>query len=194
MLKAFAYWEETPAGGYRRGTLLIGNGNERVVGNAVLKNPGSARPLETVSSRSDGRLEFSVDQTMYALAELFGIDKKGGTIRLFNLSSIREADFSKAKKLIDTTVAKDDNVAEEIVNGPAVPTYLGWGNLYKNPRLRAKADVIFEAAKKNTPSLRPNIVDNPFIHPLYLMRYARNKDVCLNERAFWQNGCLGCSE
>ena len=183
MLKAFAYWEETPSGGYRRGTLLVGNGDERVVGNAVLKNPGSARPLETESNRSDGRLEFSVDQTMYALAELFGIDKNGGTIRLFNLSSIREAVFSKAKKLIDTTVAKDDDVAEEIVNGPAVPTYLGWGDLYKNPKLKAKAENIFEVAKMNTPSLRPNIIDNPFIHPLYLMRYARNKDVCLEEAA-----------
>lgn len=181
MLKAFAYWEETPVGGYRRGTLLVGNGDERVIGNAVLKNPGSARPLETESKRSDGRLEFSVDPTMYTLAELFGIDKKGGTIRLFNLSSIREADLSKAKKLIDTTAAKDDDVAEEIVKGPAVPTYLGWGDLYKNPRLRAKAVVIFEAAKKYSPCLRPNIVDNPFIHPLYLMRYARNKDVCLEE-------------
>ena len=170
MLKAFAYWEETPAGGYRRGTLLVGHGVERVVGNAVLKNPGSARPLETESKRSDGRLEFSVDPTMYALAELFGIDKNGGTIRLFNLSSIREADFSKAKKLIDTTAAKDDDVAVEITNGPAVPTYLGWGDLYKNPRLKVKAGVIFEAAKKNTP-----------IHPIYLMRYARNKDVCVQE-------------
>ena len=185
MLKSFAYWEETPSGGYRRGTLLVSNGDERVVGNAVLKNPGSARPLEIESKRSDGRLEFSVDQTMYALAELFGINKKGGTIRLFNLSSIREVDFSKAKKLIDTTVAKDDDVAEEIVNGPAVPTYLGWGKLYKNPKLRAKAEIIFEVAKKNTPCLKSNIVDNPFIHPLYLMRYARNKDVCIEERVQW---------
>ncbi len=181
MLKAFAYWEETPAGGYRRGTLLVGNGDERVVGNAVLKNPGSARPLETESKRSDGRLEFSVDPTMHTLAELFDINKNGGTIRLFNLSSIREANFTKAKKLIDTTAAKDDDVAEEITNGPAVPTYLGWGGLYKNPRLRDKAEVIFEAAKQNTPCLRPNITDNPFIHPLYLMRYAKHKDICLEE-------------
>ena len=181
MLQSFAYWEETPVGGYRRGTLLVGNGDETIVGNAVLKNPGSARPLEMESKRHDGRLEFSVDQTMYALAELFGINKNGGTVRLYNLSSIREADFSKAKKLIDTTAAKDDDVAEEIANGPAVPTYLGWGDLYKNPRLRAKAEEIFEAAKKYTPSLKPNIDDNLFIHPLYLMRYGRNQDKCKEE-------------
>ena len=181
MLKAFAYWEDTPAGGYRRGTLLVGNGDERVVGNAVLKNPGSARPLETKSKRSDGRLEFSVDPTMYALAELFGIDKNGGTVRLYNLSSIREADFSKAKKLINTTDAKEDDVAEEIANGPAVPTYLGWGGLYRNRRLRVRAEAIFEVAKQNTHSLRLIIADNHFFHPLYLMRFAKNKDVCLEE-------------
>ncbi len=185
MLKAFAYWEETPSGGYRRGTLLVGNGDERVVGNAVLKNPGSARPLEIESKRNDGRLEFSVDPTMYALAELFGIDKKGGTIRLYNLSSIREANFSKAKKLIDTSVARDDDVVYEIVNGPRVPTYLGWGSLYKKPKLRARAENIFEIAKKDTPYLRPVIEDNPFFHPLYLMRYARNKDACIKERERW---------
>lgn len=187
MLKAFAYWEETPSGGYRRGTLLVGNGDERVVGNAVLKNPGSARPLETESNRSDGRLEFSVDQTMYALAELFGIDKNGGTVRLFNLSNVREADFSKAKKLIDAAVEDADDIAAEIENGPEVPTYIGWGDLYKDRRLRARAESIFTAVKKHTNCLSGRIDDNPFFHPLYLMRYGRNSERCIEEAEHFRN-------
>lgn len=178
MLQAFAYWEKTPVCEYRWGTLLVSNGDERIVGNAVLKNPGSSRPLETNSTREDGRLRFTVDLSMVALAELFGINKTGGAVRLFNLSSIREADFSKAKQLIANLDAKDEDVAFEIMNGPAVQTYLGWGDLYKDPKLRAKAENIFEVAKQHTPSLLPNIEDNPFFHPLYLMNYGRNKAAC----------------
>ena len=180
MLQAFAYWEETPTGGFRRGTLLVSNGDERIVGNAVLKNPGSARPLETVSHRDDGRLEFSVDPTMHALAELFGIDKAGGTVRLFNLSNVREANFSKAKKLIAATEEEDD-VSPFIANGPAVPTYLGWRNLYKNKRLRAKAEAIFTLARTYNPCLKPRMEDNPFFHPMYLMRYGKSKKECQEE-------------
>ncbi len=178
MLQAFAYWEKTPVCEYRWGTLLVSNGDERIVGNAVLKNPGSSRPLETISSREDGRLRFTVDLSMVALAELFGINNSGGTVRIFNLSSIREADFSKAKQLIASLDAKDEDVAYEILHGPAVQTYLGWGELYKDPRLRAKAEDIFEVAKQHTPSLLPNIDDNLFFHPLYLMNYGRNKEAC----------------
>ena len=181
MLQAFAYWESTPSGGFRRGTLLVGNGDERIVGNAVLKNPGSAYPLELESKRKDGRLRFSVDQTMYALAELFNLGKGGGTVRIFNLSDIREANFSKASRLIAASDIVSEDVATIIEEGPAVSTYLGWGELYKNPKLRPKAESIFEVAKKNTPSLRNRIDENPFIHPLYLMRYGRSKDICIEE-------------
>ena len=37
MLECFAYWKETTFGGLRWGTLIVVNGDERIVGNAVLK-------------------------------------------------------------------------------------------------------------------------------------------------------------
>ena len=46
MLQAFAYLEEIPSSGFRMETLLVVNGDEKVVGNAVWKNHVGARSLK----------------------------------------------------------------------------------------------------------------------------------------------------
>lgn len=64
-MEAFAYWKETPSGGLRWGALIVANGDERIVDNAVLKNPGSAAPVESLfGEREDGRVLFFPDPTI----------------------------------------------------------------------------------------------------------------------------------
>ena len=171
MLEAFAYWKPSSTGGMRWGTLLTAGDNPTVVGNAVLKNPGSASPVESLFVRDDGRLEFTPDATMFALADLFRL--KSGTIRLFNLLDIRAVDPDEAVRMLNKGVPESsmEDVAEQIATGPRVPTYLGWGDLWRHPKLEAKARRIFQAVLPDTPCLDPVMERNRFFHPLYLMRY-----------------------
>ena len=179
MLECFAYYKETPNGGLRWGTLITGRGDQRVVGNAVLKNPGSAAPVQGLfSQRDDGRMEFSVVAATFALAELFRLDERGGTVRLFNLFDVRDVDPDQALCRLDGESCMDGDIADQIAALPGVPTYLGWGDLWKNPVLIDKARKIFEAALPYSPYLEVPMENNPFFHPLYLMRYGRNRADC----------------
>lgn len=171
-IKCYAYFGMVNGVEYRAGTMLVGNDDERIIGNCIMKNPGSARPLDdTLFKREDGRQEFSVDATMYAVAELFGIDKNGGTVRIWNLSDTREADFDKAK----TTIVIADNDGGFDMS---VPTYIGWGDFWKNPDVARRAESFFWRSIRFSTFLYPDMKRNKFIHPLYLMRYARNKPEC----------------
>lgn len=181
MLECYAYWEPSSTGGIRWGTLLVAGGDERIVGNAVLKNPGSASPVESLFVRDDGRLEFTPDATMFALADLFRLES--GTIRLFNLLDIRAVDPADAVRQLDAGVQESsmEDVAQALVDGPRVPTYLGWGDFRKHPKLQTKARRIFDIVLPDTPCLNPDMEKNPFFHPLYLMRYGNLRPECYEQ-------------
>ena len=171
-IKAYAYWDA--AQNLRTGTIIVVNDSERVIGNVIMKNPGSARPLEDFSLREDGRLMFSVDATMHAIVDLFGIKQKGGCIKIFNLSDERNPDYNKAKQNL---LASDYDVIEELKK-TNVPTYIGWGDMWKDKRFTEKAQEIFELVKTQTKGYCDCVENNPFFHPLYLMRYGYNKSEC----------------
>ena len=179
-LEVFAYWETLPDGNHNRyGTILQSGGDPTIIGNVVLKNPGSASPVseenDSLFGREDGRLQFSPDATMYALADLFMLDKKTGTIRLYNLIDFRD---TVPEQALRASTVSMDKVAEEILNGPPVPTYIGWGNLWQKKELTSRAKDIFQAALPHSSYLIPDISKNEFIHPLYLMRYGANDPRC----------------
>lgn len=170
-IRCYAYWDNIDGVQCRYGTILVGKGDEFIVGNCIMKNPGSASPIDSLFIRNDGRKEFTVDATMYAIADLFGIDKKGGVVRIWNLSDAREPDFSQAKNIIrqvdDIMTFKKD-----------VPTYIGWGDFWKDEKVSIKARMFFEMVQPSNSYLDANIDNNPFFHPLYLMRYGRSKNEC----------------
>lgn len=177
-VECFAYWSETPMGSYRWGTLLVSGGDDRIIGNAVLKNPGSAEPLpDNLFSRSDGRLSFTLDATMYAIVELFHLDIITGTVRLFNLMDFRDAHPEAALRTPDNCI---EDVLGQIEAVPDIPTYLGWGELWKQPPLNRRAMDIFNLvhSRGRCSYLRPSISDNEFFHPLYLLRYGKNEPSC----------------
>lgn len=179
-LSVFAYWDSFPDGGHtRRGTLLCSGDSDVIIGNVVLKNPGSAAPFDgsqdSLFQRVDGRLQFAPDATMYAIADLFKMNRRPGVVRLFNLMDYRDTDPNKALMSLNVS---EDKVVEEIVSGPSVPTYIGWGDLWKQPRLFQRAKEIFNAALPFSSYLLPVMESNEFIHPLFLMRYGLKQDKC----------------
>lgn len=171
-IKAYAYWDAVQ--NLRTGTIIVVNDDERVIGNVIMKNPGSARPLEDLSLREDGRLLFSVDATMHAIVDLFGIKQKGGTINIYNLSDVRNPDYNKVKQSLTSS---DCDIISDLKT-LKVPTYIGWGDMWKDKRFTDKAQEIFELVKTQTKGYDYSIEGNPFFHPLYLMRYGFNKPKC----------------
>ena len=179
MFECFAYYKVAFNCCLRWGTLIICNGDERVIGNAVLKNPGSASPISSLfSHRKDGRVEFSLDATMLALADLFQLEHRSGTIRLFNLFDVRDVVPGMALAKFNDEFCLDGDIAEELACLPGIATYLGWGELWKKPALNVRARKIFEHVQPFSSYLNPVMESNPFFHPLYLMRYGRNRKDC----------------
>ena len=172
-LSCYAYWDAES--NQRTGTILVANDNdEKIIGNVVMKNPGSAKPLDGFSLREDGRLLFSVDATMYALADLFQLERKHGCIRIFNLSDYRNANFKEANSLL--SMAETSGAELKAYN--SIPTYIGWGDMYQDERFTEKAKAIFDIIKGRTRGYDPIMENNPFFHPLYLMRYGKSKSEC----------------
>lgn len=177
-VECFAYWSETPAGCFRWGTLLVSGGDEKIIGNAVLKNPGSAEPQPGgLFPRIDGRRPFTLDATMYALADLFCLDKTSGTVRLFNLMDFRDVHPEAALKTSSSGV---EDVLAQLEDLPGIPTYLGWGDIWKQPSLKEKAEAIFSSVQRQgrCSYLKPDMMDNEFFHPLYLLRYGKQEQRC----------------
>ena len=170
-LRCYAYWDNFDGVQCRYGTILVGKKDEFIVGNCIMKNPGSASPMDSLFVRDDGRKEFSIDATMHAITELFEIDKDGGAVRIWNLSDVREPDFAKAKNIIRQV----DDIS--LFNNHC-PTYIGWGDFWKDDSVCGRAQVLFDMVQPNNGYLNPKIDKNPFFHPLYLMRYGSNKIEC----------------
>ena len=176
MIGVYAYWRNLIDDEYsRNGTIIVSGGCDTIVGNAILKNPGSARPItEKPDSRYEGRFPFRPDATMYALADLFELDKRPGIIRLFNLLDYVDTDPVMAKEV---GLLTQDNVLDAVAKGD-VPTYIGWGNHWKEKWLKEQCEALFSAVLPHSPYLSPEMEKNPFTHPLYLMRYGRKKPWC----------------
>lgn len=176
MIEVYAYWHPLGNGRHaRNGTLIVSGGCDTIVGNAILKNPGSSRPLiEEPDGRYDGRFPFRPDPTMYALVDLFELNKRPGTIRLFNLLDFVDTDPTTAKVSGQLT---RDNVLETVSKGD-VPTYLGWGGHWKEKRLAELCEELFDSVLPYSSYLSAKMDLNPFTHPLYLMRYGRKQQRC----------------
>ena len=176
MIEVFAYWNELPDGNFvRNGTLIVSGGCPNVIGNAVLKNPGSARPLSYEPNGAYGsRLPFRPDATMRALAELFELGRRPGTVRLFNLFDFVHTNPVMAEIIVLPT---RDRVLETI-SSDKLPTYLGWGKEWTWPVAKEFCTNIFKEIQQRSTYLHPQMEKNPFTHPLYLMRYGSNRTRC----------------
>lgn len=201
---------------YRWRTILqIGNSWD-VRGTIFMKNPGSSinlgankKPIENESLLAKLRefddiktspyyewYEFSADNTMDCVKELFEtyyIEQReplNGVIQIFNLFNIRDANLMKALdkskgEIINELAYTTDYDIKHI----APPIYIGWGDLWNNPKHCENAKKIFSAVYDKTPYLCDEIQNNKFYHPQYLLNYGRNKVGCIIELNRFVQGC-----
>lgn len=206
-MRVFTHFHEMdlPSGrtvGVRWRTILQFGDSWDVIGNVVMKNPGSARVAKGETSSitdifltqelhefapedNNAWYEFRPDATMHSIKDLFarryGINKHElrGVIQIFNLFYIKNPD-------LNTAIDDDSDVRFEICTRDLhhleqhkdKPTYIGWGDLWASERYSEKAKCMFEMVQPFNSYLNPEISRNSFIHPLYLMRYGRKLEGC----------------
>ena len=105
-----------------------------------------------------------------------------GVIQIFNLFNIRDANLMKALDkskgdIIDKLAYTTDYDIKQIVP----PVYIGWGDLWSNPKHCENAKKIFSAVYNKTPYLCDGIQNNKYYHPQYLMYYGKNNVNCIIE-------------
>lgn len=182
---------------FRRNTILQFGDSWNLIGNIVLANPGSAKPIKDLDNDIEDNLrnfysiyrensefqienwhEFTPDQTMHRIKKIFNggylnnIIKLNGVIQLFNIFNIINQDLEEAVQQI--------NIKSEFLYSIGIekyfhdkPTYFGFSNsVLSNDKLRKIAQDIFDKSsniiKKDIYSLDFN--DNKFYHPTYVNR------------------------
>lgn len=193
---------------YRWRTILQIGGSWEVRGTIFMKNPGSSTNLKAgllpindegilnnlkefddiKTSSSREWYDFSVDNTMACVKELFEKyyhernEQLNGVIQIFNLFNIRDANLGKAMDkskgdIVNELAYTTDYDIKQIVP----PVYIGWGDLWNNPKHCENAKKIFSAVYNIAPYFCDDIHDNKFYHPQYLLYYGRNRKDCIIE-------------
>ncbi len=204
--------QNTSDEGVRWRTLLKFGDSWAIKGSVVMKNPGKSNFLHNnhnaitspdlltqLNTFDDGVqkadwYEFDADSTMKCIGELFAEyyaargERLNGVIQIFNLFYLREANLGKALEKI-----KSANLADMSDYDTAhliAPVYLGFANLAWHKQHGATAEKFFRAAQAlGMTYLNKEFRQNAFTHPLYLMRYGRNKPNCIATRQeFCKNG------
>lgn len=177
---------------YRKTTIIQIGDSWELLGSAILKNPGSAIPLddeidnetfEKISgichnSNHKHWKKFIGDRTMNCLVKIFNGSFVGdtkeisGVILLFNLHYIREADINRARILFDSSNSGNTfpNI-EEIKNLiKDKPVYIGWKDevkKLKTEKIKDFAKNIFDyLILEDSCYLERNYNSNKFYHPL----------------------------
>ena len=176
MIEVYAYWNQLSDGTCtRNSTIIVSGKSNSIIGNVILKNPGSSRPINTIpNALFANRMQFRPDATMYAIADLFELDKRPGIVQLFNLFDFVHTDPTMATVIVLPT---QDDILQNISDNK-LPTYLGWGNEWTWPVTKDLCQDIFNEILPRSPYLLPEMENNPFTHPLYLMRYGKNRSLC----------------
>ncbi len=212
-MKVFTHYTTltTETEGVRWRTLLQFGNSWEIKGSVVMKNPGAANfksldrsaittpeTLEQLKAFDDGEIkaewyEFNPDQTMNCIETLFAEyyaakgQKLEGIIQIFNLFYLREADLGKALDKAQKLGLAD--VVDYDIEHLKAPVYLGFAGLAWHKDYGKVAEKFFNAAKKlGMAYLKDDFHENTYTHPLYLMRYGKNKPGCLHTRCqFCQN-------
>jgi hypothetical protein len=199
-MKVFAEFIEENGVTYRKTTLLQIGESWELIGSAVLKNPGSSKPLNPISDESYNQIEnlysktkleksnwfdFSVDSTMGFLEKLFngtyaenGQKRElNGVIQLFNLFYINDPDIksANAKSLNNTSKHLVIDADSTIKMFKDKPVFIGWRFEYvKNNDRKIQAEMIFDfVSKSKNMYLKPLMIDNNFYHPIYINRASK---------------------
>ncbi|WP_100629759.1 hypothetical protein [Algoriphagus formosus] len=180
---------------FRKITLLQFGESWDLIGSAVLKNPGSAKPEGMVSYEEFNQIKsflspyqihqkdwqrFRPDTTMRFLEKIFsgaylGSEKKlDGVIQLFNLTYLKEPklDIAHLKANEIDSQFLFPKVDELVLQFKNKPVYLGWFDTWKKVQgAEPIAKGIFEVLKNKSGNyLSPIFEENRFYHPIYINR------------------------
>jgi hypothetical protein len=190
-LKVFAEFHQDGNYKYRIKTLLQINGGTKLLGSAVLINPGSAEPENDKFDKDiiqqfyksnhnikienlDLWYEFSADPTMHQLVKLFNgsytkyqpIELKG-IIQLFNCVYIIGPNLKKAEEDFSNSPQKFAFNEQDYFKYK--PVYFGWGQTGKHGFVYEIAYKIFDEYKDPYNKLyEADFEANHFYHPRYV--------------------------
>lgn len=202
-MKVFAHYFQSEETGndYRWGTILQFGTSWDIIGSVVMKNPGSAEPLNSVNEhttlehlkRSSNEQEydwqfhvwysFSSDDTMQKVEKLFCAYYKtstlNGVILVFNLMNVRDPNLELALIKNKSASYSFSKTTDLDIKSLVAPVYLGWGDLWQKPAFKEDAEKIFNAVQKQLDGkyLFPRMADNKFYHPQYLLGTGINSPV-----------------
>lgn len=206
-MKVYTHYYKNNNLAFRWRTLLQFGDSWEVIGTIVMKNPGTASPIDIVCdaeilahlSRFDDNgnswYEFSADSTMNCVGELFAYyyskanrHELNGVIQIFNLFYIKDGNLFNALK-------KDEGISSpfifsseyDILNYDlerlVMPVYLGFADLAFHKKYKDRAMLFYNKAKSlGMNYCHPDFMENRFIHPQYLMLYGKNKQASINVR------------
>ncbi len=184
---------------YRWNTLLQFGDSWDVLGTVVMKNPGSSnfqsndcqirdeellehlRPLSVMESDAPWH-SFTSDKTMDCIQEIFEAyygRELSGVVRIFNLCNVMCPKFSAVKPLLKAGDIESSYfcTVEHDLQAMAGPVYFGWGNAWKFcPDVAGRyfqKGIELEGTERF--GYRELLSQNPFYHPLYVMRYGKGK-------------------
>lgn len=187
---------------YRRMTFLQFGESWDLIGSAVLKNPGSARPegmvtteelaqiktfLSTEELSLDNWQRFRPDTTMRFLEKIYngaylGTERKlNGVIQLFNLTYLKEPNLELAhlKSNGNDSRLLFPKVDELVVLFKDKPVYIGWFDTWQKIQgAEPIAKGIFDAVKnKSGKYLKHDFKENRFYHPIYINRSSKKPQI-----------------
>jgi hypothetical protein len=206
-MKVYAHYECLDNIEYRWRTLLQFGSSWSVLGSVVMKNPGSAHPINQIKESfcikelgkfdsMEGWYEFKPDSTMHCIERLFREYCRQqsivfeGIVQVFNLMNVRDPNLANAMEKVKTANRAHLFSTEDDIIHLASPIYIGWGQLGQNPLFKDNAVKIYNASfkKEGSAYLDDVFQKNLFYHPQYLMGRGKNspKSIYLLN-AFCQN-------
>lgn len=194
-MNVFAEYIQLPNGQeFRKKTLLQFGNSTKLIGSAILINPGSSNPINEIgehfntiqsfylenheisileSELCNWRI-FNIDSTMRFVAKVFNGGYVGdetnleGIIQLFNCSYYKEQNLALARNNLVNYA--EYNFKEHSLLSNA-PVYFGWGNEGKEGSISEIAKDIFSSYDlTSTPIYSQEFFENPFYHPMYINR------------------------
>ena len=208
-MKVYAQYFEFNGLKYRLNTILQFGNSCTHIGNIILANPGSSKPVRNIDEISkesiktffdsfEGRkfsdfnwYEFSVDTTMRVVEKIFSgsyiTDKPlqlNGIVQLCNAFNIANPNLDETLNNIprdSNPYIITPNIADFIADKP---TYIGFSHdvlYHKYDYIRKVPQNIFESMPSKIKKFYENNIEKTFYHPMYISRTYRHKESIKND-------------
>lgn len=195
-MKVFAEYFERDNLTFRKNTILQFGESWNLIGNIVLANPGSSKPITEVSLdfllkiqdfysiyrpnvtfNENNWLEFNVDPTMGFIEKIFAGKYVGenielnGVVQLFNTFNIKNQNLQEAVNQIgiESDLLFSFGIQDYFHDKP---TYFGFGSSVLNNNILCEVarDIFNSSSSKIKKIYKSEFIENSFYHPMYVNR------------------------